>query len=107
TGERLACPLMQRIAALGTPTLVVAQYLPSTWDVPGSAVEERRIVGVVLECAERAGLATLDLYGGFGDAIRAGGRATVYGRWHPNARGSQLTVDAIASELRRRNMLPN
>ena len=107
TGERLACPLMQRIAALGTPTLVVAQYLPSTWDVPGSAVEERRIVGVVLDCAERAGLATLDLYGVFGDAIRAGGRGAVYARWHPNARGSQLTVDAIASELRRRNMLPN
>src|SRR5262249_56995191 len=61
TGERLACPLMRRIAALGVPTVVVAQYLPSTWDVPASAVEERRVVGVVLDCAERAGLATLDL----------------------------------------------
>jgi len=61
----------------------------------------------VLDCAEQAGLATLDLDGVFGDAIRAGGRDAVYARWHPNARGSQLTADAIASELRRRNMLPN
>jgi hypothetical protein len=107
TGERLACPLMRRIAGLGVPTLVVAHYLPSAWDAPQSAAEERRVVRVVLDCAERAGLATLDLYQLFGDAIRAGGRDAVYGGWHPNARGSRLTADAIASELRRRNMLAN
>src|SRR5262249_38874150 len=73
-GERLACPLMRRIAALGVPTLVVGQYLPSAWDVPQSAAEERRVVRVVLDCAERAGLATLDLYGTFDAAIKAGGR---------------------------------
>ena len=62
TGERLACPLMRRIAGLGVPTLVVAQYLHSAWDDPQSAAEERRVVRVVLDCAKRAGLATLDLY---------------------------------------------
>jgi hypothetical protein len=107
TGERLACPLMRRLAALGVPTLVVAQYLPSAWDVPQSAIEERRVVHVVLECAERMGLATLDLYRVFDEAIAAGGRAAVYGGWHPNARGSRLTGDAIARELRRRHMLAN
>jgi hypothetical protein len=106
-GERLACPLMRRIGALGVPTLVVAQYLPSAWDVADSGAEERRVARLVLDCAERAGLATLDLYGVFGDAVRAGGREAVYTHWHPNARGSRLTADAIASQLRRRNLLPN
>jgi lysophospholipase L1-like esterase len=104
-GERLACPLMGRIAALGVPTLVVAQYLPTAWDGPGAGSEERRVVRVVLECAQRAGLATLDVFPQFDDAIRAGGRAAVYGQWHPNAHGYRLIADAIAAELRRRDML--
>jgi len=100
-GERLACPLMRRLAALGVPTLVVAQYLPSAWDEPASTAEERRVVGVVLDCAAQAGLRTLDLYPAFDDAIRTGGRTAVFGgKWHPNWRGYLLIAREIASELR-------
>jgi hypothetical protein len=105
-GERLACPLMRRVAALGVPTLVVAQYLPSAWDVPRSAAEERRVARVVLDCAERAGLRTLDVYPMFDAAIRAGGRDSVYGQWHPNWRGYLLTAEAIARELKRLPLAP-
>ena len=107
TGERLACPLMRRVAALGVPTLVVAQYLPSAWDVPESAAEERRVTGVVLHCAERAGLATLDTFPLFDSAIREQGRGAIYGLWHPTWRGYRITGVAIAQELQKRKMLPN
>jgi hypothetical protein len=76
-GERLACPLMRRLSALGVPTLVVAQYLPTAWDSAASGAEEHRIARVVLDCAEQAALATLDLYGAVGDAVQAGGREAV------------------------------
>ncbi|HLG46574.1 MAG TPA: GDSL-type esterase/lipase family protein [Reyranella sp.] len=106
TGERLACPLMRRVAALGVPTLVVAQYLPSAWDSPAAAAEERRVTGVVLRCAEEAGLATLDVYPRFDQAIQSGGRNAVYGQWHPNWRGYRITGEAIASKLEQAKLLP-
>jgi len=93
------------VAALGVPTLVVAQYLPSAWDVPASAAEERRVTRVVLDCAERAGLATLDVYPVVDAAVQKGGRDSVYGQWHPNWRGYLLTANAIAAELQRRDLL--
>ncbi len=105
-GERLACPLMHRVAALGVPTLVVAQYLPTAWDVPDSAAEERRVTGVVLHCAERAGLATLDLYPAFDAAIRIHGRDSVYGSWHPNWRGYRLIGEQVAQQLQRAKLVP-
>ena len=104
-GERLACPLMRRIAALGVPTLVVAQYLPTAWDNAASAAREHRVAALVLACAEQAGLPTLDLYQLFADAVRARGREAVYLQWHPNEQGNRLTAGAIARELERRNML--
>jgi hypothetical protein len=103
-GERLACPLMRRLSALGVPTLVVAQYLPSAWDSAASGAEEHRIARVVLDCAGQAGLATLDLYGTIGDAVHAGGRDAVYAQWHPNRQGYRLIGEAVAAELQRRNM---
>jgi hypothetical protein len=105
-GERLACPLMQRLAALGVPTLVVAQYLPTAWEVPEQGVEERRVTRVVLECAARAGLHSLDTWALFDDAIREGGRSAVYAQWHPNGRGYRMTAEAVAAELRRAKLAP-
>jgi hypothetical protein len=106
TGERLACPLMRRVAALGVPTLVVAQYLPSAWDSPAATAEERRVTGVVLTCAEQAGLATLDVFPKVDAAIREQGRNAVYGNWHPTWRGYRITGEAIASELKRAKLVP-
>src|SRR5476649_1140121 len=44
-GETLACPLLQRLARLGLPTLVVAEYDPIVWRDPRAAPENRRITG--------------------------------------------------------------
>jgi lysophospholipase L1-like esterase len=105
-GERMACPLMRRVAALGVPTLVVAQYLPTAWDDAHTAAEEHRVARVVLACAAEAGLATLDLYPLFAEQVAEGGRKAVYLQWHPNERGYRMTAEAIAAELRRRGMVP-
>jgi hypothetical protein len=42
----------------------------------------------------------------FDAAIRAGGRDSVYGQWHPNWRGYLLTAEAIARELKRLPLAP-
>lgn len=104
-GVRLSCPLMRRVAALGVPTLVVAQYLPVAWHDPVAAAEEHRQARMVLDCADRAGLATLDLHDLFAREVRRGGRNAIYKEWHPNERGYRLIAEAIAADLRRRNML--
>jgi len=106
TGERLACPLMRRVAALGVPTVVVAQYLPSAWDSAATAAEERRVTGVVLDCARQAGLATVDVFPVFDAAIRAGGRGAVYGQWHPNWHGYRLIGEQVAQQLKRKRLVP-
>ncbi|MFI5001752.1 MAG: SGNH/GDSL hydrolase family protein [Reyranellales bacterium] len=108
TGERLACPLMHRLAALAVPILVVAQYDRTIWE-PGHATEqaeEHRQTALVLHCAETAGLATLDTFGVLEKTVHAQGIEALYGAWHHNASGNRLVAQVIAAELERRRMLP-
>lgn len=77
TGERLGCLLMQRLARLGVPTLIVAQYDLYVWQNAEFAAEQRRITQDLLACAEGAGLATVDTYDATAKAIRTDGRDKV------------------------------
>jgi lysophospholipase L1-like esterase len=106
TGERLACPLLRRIAALGVPTLVVAQYDFYIWQNAEFAAGQHRLSRAVLKCAEAAGLASLDLYDRTEAAVRARGLATMYLTWHPSPAGYRLIAEAIAAEVERRHMPP-
>jgi lysophospholipase L1-like esterase len=105
TGERVACLLMRRLAGLGVPTLIVAQYDRYVWEDAEFAVEQRRISQDVLKCAAAEGLATLDLYDAMAKAIQADGREKLYRTWHPSPEGNALTARKIAGELKRRHML--
>ena len=105
TGLRLACPLMRRLAGLGVPTLVVAQYDRYVWENAEFDAEQRRLSEGVLKCAASAGLATLDLHDALAKAIKADGREKVYRAWHPGPEGYALTAREIARELKRRHML--
>jgi lysophospholipase L1-like esterase len=105
TGEKLACPLMKRLARLGIPTLVVAQYDFYVWENEAFGAGQRRLSRIVLECAEKAGLAKLDLYAATARAIRQGGRNAIYHAWHPSPEGYRLIADGIAAEMTRRGML--
>ncbi|MBS0538586.1 MAG: SGNH/GDSL hydrolase family protein [Proteobacteria bacterium] len=106
TGLKIACPLMQRLARLGVPTLVVAQYDFYVWQNAEFGAEQRRLSQGVLKCADAAGLASLDLYDRTAAAVHAEGRTRIYGAWHPSPRGYRLIAEGIAAELTRRNMGP-
>jgi hypothetical protein len=100
-GETLVCPLMQRLARLAVPTLVVAQYAPYGWDNKIYGIEARRLSLHVLDCAAKAGLQTLDLFDMVDSAIRAGGREAIFGPRadHHNPAGNRLTAGKIAAKL--------
>jgi hypothetical protein len=103
-GLQLACPLMRRIAALGIPTLVVAEYelgqAESGYD-RDSVAEQRRKSQIVLRCAEQSGLSTLDLFDTVDAVVRARGIDSIYRGWHHNAEGNHLVASAIAKALGR------
>ena len=61
-GERLACLLLKRVATLGLPTLVVAEYDPWLWQNADNAREQRLVTGLVLKCAADAGLQGADAF---------------------------------------------
>ncbi len=107
TGETLACPLMQRVASLRIPTLVVAQYRPHLWQYDKKwAEEQRRLSQAVLHCAQSAGLQTYDSFKLLDDTIKAQGLQSLYGNWHHNAAGNHLVAEGIFGELNRLRMLP-
>ena len=106
-GERLACPLMRRLASLKIPTLVVAQYLPHVWkEGQAFANEQRRLSQGVLRCAADAGLRTLDSFSVIDDVVRKRGIEAVYRVWHHTPEGNRLVADAIAAELGRLDLRP-
>jgi lysophospholipase L1-like esterase len=103
-GERQVCPLMQRLAALGVPTLVVAEYDPYYWADGEYAKEVRRITGLVVGCADRAGLATLDMFDAIDAAVRERGLRAIYGDAHPSPAGTAIAARRIAEALRKHQM---
>jgi len=105
-GERLACPLFKRLAGLGLPTLVVAEYDPYLWKDADYALELRRISGSVLRCAAAAGLATLDLFETIDSGVRTHGLQGIYRAAHPGPAGTELAARRIAAELEARHIPP-
>ena len=99
-GERQLCPLMRRLATLGLPTLVVAEYDPYLWMDDDYAPAVRRVTGLVLTCAEQAGLATLDLFEPIDAAVRSKGLRIIYREAHPSPAGTEITAERIARELK-------
>jgi hypothetical protein len=105
-GERQLCPLMRRLAALGVPTLVVAEYDPYLWMDDDYAPVVRRITGRVLTCAAAAGLATLDLFEPIDAAVRRRGLRVIYRVSHPSPAGTEIAAQRIAQELKVQAPLP-
>jgi hypothetical protein len=106
-GETLACPLFRRLAAIGVPVLVVAEYDPYHWQDGAYRAVTRRTDDAVLACAAAAGLATLDLFETIDEGVRKQGLWTIYRRGHPAPAGTELTARRIAAELERRHMPTN
>jgi hypothetical protein len=103
TAEKLVCPMMRHLAELGMPTLVVAQYNRWTLWTDNAAwrADARRQAGLVLHCAEVAGLGVLDTYPVIEQAVRARGIDAIYIRDHHTPEGNRLIAEAIAAALKR------
>jgi len=102
TGQHLACLLAGRLADLqrqsGARVVVVAEYDPVVWDDPAFAAEQRRLTRGLLDCAARAGLATIDSF----DALAATGQPRrLYVTWHLNEAGNGLIARLVAQALPR------
>jgi hypothetical protein len=107
TGETISCLLMPRLATLGVPVVVVAQYGRGYWQA--DAAYKARADGAthkVLGCAEKAELPTLDLAPPLAAAIEARGLATLFRSEHHSAEGNRVVADLILRELVRARLLP-
>jgi len=66
-----------------------------------------QITGLVLACAEQAGLATLDLFETIDGAVRSRGLRAIYRDAHPSPVGTEIAARRIADELKNRHLLPS
>jgi len=100
TGERLACRLTDRLAALqrssGARVIVVAEYDPVVWDDPAFAAEQRRMTKGLLDCAAKNGLASIDSFPALADTAKP---RQLYGLWHMTEDGNRLIAKLIAGQL--------
>lgn len=98
-GERVACLLMQRLAALPVRTILVAQYPPGAWQNEADRREQRRLVAHVANCAKAAKLDVLDTFEAVERAVAKDGVSPYYINWHMNDAGNALTARLIAEHL--------
>lgn len=98
-GARLSCLMFKRLAAIGVPVLVVAEYDPYHWQNDDYRAVTRATDDKVLSCAKAAGFPTLDLFETIDKGVREKGLWTVYRRNHPSPVGTGLAAQRIAEEL--------
>ena len=106
SGPEIACLLMQRLARLDVPVVVLAEYSRGHWmaDAAGKMRDFAR-TGPVLTCAEKAGLIPLDMAAPLRPAIAKRGIDAMFRSDHHSAEGNQATAEAIVHQLAGRHLL--
>ena len=106
TGATIACQLMSRLAALGVPVVVVAQYSRNFLKENGLfGTADHRAVRKVLECAATAGLIPFDTADALKAAVEARGADAFYRTDHHSAEGNRMVADLVMLELFHRRLL--
>jgi len=106
-GDTVSCRLMSRLAKLGVPVIVMAQYGLGHWrGDTGYQGQGYQATSGVLRCAQEAGLIVLDLAPPMKAAIDARGQSALYRGEHNSPEGNRLVAELLASELMRRHLLP-
>jgi hypothetical protein len=100
-GVTLSCPLFRRLALLGLPTVVVAEYDPYLWTDPPYMKEQNALTDRVLHCATEAGFATVNPFDAIDKGMRTAGRDLYYRKGeHPRLHlknfAGALQADAYA-----------
>lgn len=106
TRETIACLLMRRLAEIGIPVVVLAQYSRGYWtaDAKGQA-RDLSAVRNVLDCASKAGLVPIDLADPLKPAIETRGIDALFRSDHHSAEGNRVVAELIMQELVRRHLL--
>jgi len=105
SGPTIACLLMARLAALGMPVLVLAQYGRGVWMAEGSyRAKALRDIHTVLGCAGEAGLIPYDLAAPLAPVVAARGLDAVYRIEHHTPAGNRVVAELIQQELARRHL---
>lgn len=106
SGETIACRLMPRLAALGVPVVVMAQYSRGYWnDNDPHGTVDHRSMRKVLGCAAAAGLIPFDLADTLKAAVDARGVDALYRSDHHSAEGNRVVADLVMRELVNRRLL--
>ena len=107
TGQKIACLLMPRLAKLGVPVVVVAQYGRSHW-AQGAEHEATNVHAMrkVLGCAVDAGLIAVDLADPLKSLVEKSGVDGLYHADHHSAEGNRVVAGLIERELASRKLLP-
>ncbi len=106
TGEVIACRLMPRLAALGVPVVVMAQYSRGYWKDKGLfGTADHRAIQKVLGCAAAAGLVPFDLADVLKAAVDKTGAEALYRSDHHSAEGNRVVADLVMRELVSRRLL--
>ena len=105
-GEAIACLLMPRLAALGVPVVVMAQYSRGYWKDNGlHGTADHRAVRRVLGCAAAAGLIPVDLSETLKAVVDARGAGALYRSDHHSPEGNRVVADLVMRELVNRRLL--
>jgi hypothetical protein len=106
SGEAVVCLLMPRLAALGVPIVVMAQYSREYWtQSAGRRAEDRRSVEKVMACARTSGLIPFDLARPMQPIVDAKGVDALYRSDHHSAEGNRIVADLVLRELERLNLV--
>lgn len=100
SGPEIACLLMQRLAKLDVPVIVVAEYSRGHWtaDAEGKARDFAK-TRPVLDCAEKAGLIPLDMAEALRPLMATRGIDAMFRSDHHSAEGNRATAEAISQAL--------
>ncbi len=97
---KLSCPLFKRMAKLGAPTIVVAEYDPYLWTDPPYMKEQNALTDAVLACAREAGFVTVNPFDAIDQGMRTKGRELYYRKGeHPSPAGHALVAKMVADAL--------
>src|SRR5262249_10940305 len=106
SGPDISCALMGRLAQLGLPVVVLAQYGRGVWIADGAyRAKALHDIGTVLDCAGAAGLIPFDLAQPLKPAVDARGLDAIFRREHHTPQGNRLVAELIQQELVRHHLL--
>ena len=106
SGEAIVCLLMPRLAALGVPVVVMAQYSREYWtQSAGRRAEDQRSVDRVMGCARTSGLIPFDLATPMQPIVDTKGVDALYRSDHHSAEGNRIVADLVLRELERLNLV--